>query len=694
MYSRSKRIIFLFLFLCGLNISASSKEVAQTKEWDEVIHEIAEDFQDDEEEGSAENLYTYLSEIASNPLELNQVGKETLSKLIFLTNEQIEEIITYRERQNGFFSVWELRSLRSMDDRTISYLIPFLKVSTPYSNKKKDSSYHWWKHGKHYIQLRFDATLEQKQGYKSLSNEEKEKKPNSFYSGEPFYNHIKYSYSAGEHLQMGLLMEKDAGEPLFKNTKRGYDFYSFHFLLRDIHCLKVLAIGHYRISFGQGLILNNNFSFGKSSLAFTGYKRSVGINRHFSTSENNFLQGIASTIRCTKSIDFTLFYSYKELTANTTDSTITSIKTDGLHRTASEEAKYNQASMQAVGTNLTWKNDWFKFGITYLFYQFSKPYMPTLQNYNALDFRGKENYNLGVHYEYRRQKLLLFGETSFSKSGGCATLNGLHFSPLQTLNVSILQRYYSPTYHAYFSNAFGESSHTRDESGIYLSLNWSFARQWSLITYADFYRFQTAHYGIDAPSSGYDYQIALNYIALEGLDLSLRYRHKLRPKNYLFVGEHRNSIVDTQRDRLKFKGSYQLNAHWLLKTCAEVNFYNRGVSEVSVKSGFMLSQQVEFTPTSKRFLLDFFLGYFHATDYDVRVWSNEKSMLYDFYIPSFYGEGMRITYNLKYLFKKHLSLYLKFAGVYYFDRDFIGTDLERIDKSHKHDIQLMLRWTL
>lgn len=63
----------------------------------------------------------------------------------------------------------------------------------------------------------------------------------------------------------GLTAEKDAGEPFFtKYNRKGYDSYTGYLFLQNLGRLKTLALGHYRASFGYGLVMNMGFSMGKS----------------------------------------------------------------------------------------------------------------------------------------------------------------------------------------------------------------------------------------------------------------------------------------------------------------------------------------------------------------------------------------------------------------------------------------------
>ena len=60
--------------------------------------------------------------------------------------------------------------------------------------------------------------------------------------------------------------------------------------------LKSLAIGDYKISFGQGLVISNDFSPGRSALVSQTERRTNGFRRHFSTNENDFFRGAAATV--------------------------------------------------------------------------------------------------------------------------------------------------------------------------------------------------------------------------------------------------------------------------------------------------------------------------------------------------------------------------------------------------------------
>ena len=172
------------------------------------------------------------------------------------------------------------------------------------------------KRGSNNLQIRYDRCFQQKKGYCSYPDSVLQQYPNRKYLGEPFYHSVRYSYEFDERIQFGLVTEKDAGEPFWNEYHKGYDYYSVHLFLKEMNkWLKSLAIGDYKISFGQGLVISNDFSPGRSALVSQTERRTNGFRRHFSTNENDFFRGAAATVNW-KNLDINLFYSDRAVSNN------------------------------------------------------------------------------------------------------------------------------------------------------------------------------------------------------------------------------------------------------------------------------------------------------------------------------------------------------------------------------------------
>ena len=107
------------------------------------------------------------------------------------------------------------------------------------------------KYGKNELLTRFDIPFYKRKGYEHT------------YLGPSVYNSVKYSFRYSDRLYAGVVAEKDAGEPFGAlHNRYGYDYYSFYLLLKDCGRLKALAVGNYRLSFGQGLVISTDYLMG------------------------------------------------------------------------------------------------------------------------------------------------------------------------------------------------------------------------------------------------------------------------------------------------------------------------------------------------------------------------------------------------------------------------------------------------
>ncbi|MDR1344755.1 MAG: helix-hairpin-helix domain-containing protein, partial [Tannerellaceae bacterium] len=86
--------------------------------------------EDMEDETLMESLYSELSYMASHPLELNGgVTEEELQKLPFLSDNQIQGLLSYVKRHGPMLTVYELKNVEELDFQTIKLLLPFVYVS-------------------------------------------------------------------------------------------------------------------------------------------------------------------------------------------------------------------------------------------------------------------------------------------------------------------------------------------------------------------------------------------------------------------------------------------------------------------------------------------------------------------------------------------------------------------------------------
>ena len=225
------------------------------------------------------------------------------------------------------------------------------------------------------------------------------------------------------------LQKNDAGEPFWNEYHKGYDYYSMHLFLKDMNkWLKSLAIGDYKISFGQGLVISNDFSPSRNALVSQAERRTNGFRRHFSTNENDFFQGAAATVNW-KNLDISLFYSYRKLDGSVDSTIVTSFKTDGLHRLVRDREKMRKVAMQTYGGNIRYATPDLCIGLTALSYSFGNySIQPDPKPYNLFYFRGNRNLNISVDYLLKNRWIKFYGETAMSRNRAVASLNALQLT--------------------------------------------------------------------------------------------------------------------------------------------------------------------------------------------------------------------------------------------------------------------------
>lgn len=677
-------ILFLILFINSYYIE--SQVSMSVDKWREYVDELAGDTED---EARIEMLYTELSYRTEHPYDLNRVTEEELKKLPFLSDLQIQDFLSYRVKTGTILTLYELKNIPSFDYLAIEYLLPFVHIGKFSVDKRKITVKNLLKYTSNELQIRYDRCFQQKKGYASYPDSVLQRYPNRAYWGEPFYTSLRYAFNWEDRIQAGVVAEKDAGEPFWNAHHKGYDFYSFHLVLKDFGWLKNLSVGDYKVSFGQGLVISHDFSPGRNALITQVERRTFGFRRHFSTNETNFLRGVAFTLTC-KQFDLSFFYSDRKMDAEVDSLAFPSLKTDGLHRLQKDWEKRHTVSMRTYGGSLQYASPDFRFGLTALSYSFgSLAVQPDQKPYNLYYFRGNRNSNLSVNYLLKNGPIKLYGETAVCSNGAMATLNALELTPASYITFLALYRNYSRRYQSFFGNAFSQNSTVQNEKGLYLGFQMVPIPRWKIATYLDFFRFPWLKYGVDAPSGGQEYNVQADYTSGQIFSASIRYQYKLKEKNHS-SGQNAGLLIEPYtRQRLRGQISYGLHS---CRGISSINgvLYQEGKGVVS--KGILISQSISWKPSNLPVQGDCSTAWFHTDNYASRLSAYEKNLLYAFNRPSFYGTGIRIAGSFRWNIRRKFSVSVKLAHTYYTDRDQIGTDAEMIEGSHKTDIYSLIRW--
>lgn len=673
---KDRWLIRSFLVMNMLLITpVNNAQNSSTTLLDELIEEISVDNDEEEKKIDWTDELEALSQRLEQPLNLNTGTKEQLERFPFLNDRQIENLLSYLYLHGSMQTIYELQLVEGMDRQTIRYLLPFVVVEPVTPNQPIPSLQQLLKYGKSEALTRLDIPFYSRAGYDTK------------YLGDPLYHSLRYGFRYKEQLNAGFSAEKDPGEPFASlHNKRGYDFYGFYLLLQQLGRFKKLALGNYRLGFGQGLVISTDFLMGKTAYLSDFTFRSSGIRKHVSTDEYNYFRGAAATLTLHRSWELSAFYSHRFLDGAVEDGKITSIYRTGLHRSESEVNKRETFTLQLAGGNLTYRKGRLKLGTTGIYYFLNYPYQPPLKSYNQHDIRGKSYYNLGVDYNYRWNQFSFQGEVA-TGTKGVASLHKFQYTPLSGTTIQLLHRYYTPNYWALFANAFGESSGVKNEKGWYIAAETTPLAHWKLFGSIDLFSFPAWKYRISKPSNGLDLMLRATYSPQKTVSMYIHYRYKRKERDV--TGTKGEQTLKTFHQRLRYRLNYA-SIDWLsLRTTLDGNRFQL-YGKVPTY-GYQITQTVACQ--LPRFPLQITLqgSYFKTDDYDSRVYISEKGLLYTFYTPSFSGSGFRMVANLQCKINSHWMVIAKWGETRYTDREEIGSGYDLIGSNKKTDLQLQLR---
>lgn len=679
-------------FLMGMAAWTAHAQESAGRTVEQIIADIYEQVSENSDtEIDFTSFYEDMIYYSENPINLNKTTKEELEKLQFLSDIQVDNILHYLYRYAPLNTIYEMQLIDGLDMTDIRMLLPFVMLGEAGARKETLRLKDVFKYGKNELYLRLDRGLETKEGYRFIPEEEQqaEEKNARKYVGDPFYNHIKYRFRYRDRIAFGVTAEKDAGEQFWGDHNKGYDFYSAHVELKNFGKLKTLVLGDYRANFGQGLVLRTDFSMGKSSYVMQVNPRSSGLKKYTSTDEYNFFRGAGATVSL-GNLDITGFYSSKLIDGDTIGGQFASVKIDGLHRTINDLNRKRNVSQQVIGGNVTYTYSWLQVGATALYNSFDHSLEPRPANYNKFYFRGKEQTVGSVNYRVRAGKLNIFGETALSdREGAWATINGLNFSPISRVGLVALHRYFSKEYDTFFATTFSESSRVNNETGFYIGTEMRPIKYWKVSAYIDSYRFPWMKFGIDEPFIGKDYLVQVDYAPKRNVNMYWRFKFEEKMSNYSDTVTTMPLVLPQQKWAARYLLNYSFG-RFSFKNQLDVNSFYDEVNPVSYGYSALQDVSYEFVRVPLRIDLRFHI--FDAMNYENRLYTYEKDVLYAFSVPMNYGMGSRYYVNLRYELNQNISFWLKLAQTVYADeRATISSSNEEIQGNRKTDLRFLMR---
>jgi hypothetical protein len=658
------------LFLLATLLLPFGLAHAQT-DWEELMEDYMQ--ADEADEDLPASLHELLSELTQNPININQSRREDWEQVPFLSPTDIENICAYVDRYAPLKTLGELAMIEGLDYYKQQLLRQFVVIG-PEAPAPKQHLGQWLKYARHQLLATAKIPFYERRG------------DQNGYLGYPYKHNIRYRLQATNHLRAGFVAAQDAGEPFFANKNRlGYDFYSFYLQLKDLGPVATLIAGKYKAGFGMGLVVNNDMVMGKTSLFNAAGRTGSAFRPHASTMSYNHFQGLAATFRLSRHLQLSPFLSYRALDATPVSNSdaVTTLLQTGYHRSATEMAKKNNTRQLAAGTHLGFSSHGLHAGATVVYTSLNRPLSPdTSVIYRHFYPVGRQFVNFSADYGYTTARFSLRGETAFDKSFNLATIHALHVRLSDELTLTALQRFYGKRYNALFAKAFSEGGSVKNESGLCVGATWSPMRSLTVNAYSDIAWFPWPKYQVSRASRAFDNCLNISY-KKGNWTLATRYRFRTKQKD----NADKTLLAYRKEHRLRLAVEHQAN-RLSLRTQADLS----AAGQQGWSRGWMLSQHVSANIT-KAVTVSACCGYFHTDDYDSRIYTYERGMLYTFNFPAFYGQGLRYLFLASAKPSSRLVLQARLATINYFDRSTMGSGLQQINHSSATDLDLQVRWS-
>lgn len=592
--SRPFLLIFIWILMMCYCINASSQSSYTWAQFVEDYTIYQHDLDEESESLSTDESYEaipfvglyHYEEIAENPIDINHAERSELEELLFLSDEQIDSLLSKRQRyMGGFRSLGELMSVRQLSYRDRAWLSLFVKFVpltndsldvqvrnsslrtkkisiTPQLNTKDSQSKKWYS-GSHELTAKFDIPLYERAGFYDYDDSNYVSKR---FLGQRFGHTMRYRYNWNQRIRYGFTLQQDIGERFGTYGSRPWDYQSFYLYYRsDLEQYEFrtatskkygqsrrhsvsryeFTAGDYHLSIGQGLIIGTSI-WGAQTGYFNGLRsESVHFRPNTGVDESKYLRGAVATLRLGKRAEwsFTAFGSWRLLDGTVkgmsakndyvaeSNDTITAWKTDGMHRTLQEINKRNVAQQYIIGGRVSYNNSWLNLGFNGLSSLYNVVFDPPLRTYNRYYLRGNSASAFSMDYSIIRRRWAIKGELAFDQKLSCASSVVLYTNPLPALKLFVQERSISYAFVSPYGGTIVSNSRIQNEHGILVGAKFSGIRRVEVLGFFDASLHRKPVYLADTLSHRLSAKVQIDYRSNPRWLHSLHYRLKGREQN-------------------------------------------------------------------------------------------------------------------------------------------------------------------
>jgi hypothetical protein len=628
-----------FLFTCLLfPMLASSQQLLDTGieriNTTELMAESALSIQEDDEPDKRPGQV--------NTLAINQASAEALRALHLLTELQIQSLIAYRYAFGAFIHLHELQAVPLFDKTTILSLLPLIRLEDDGFLNQKFFDGMFVKEWKYTLRLarNWRSAANANSGINWL-------KPD--YLGAPYRVMKIVDFKTGNGTRMRWQMEQDMGEPFLWHTQqKGFDFLSGFIRTTPAKMMPVCILGDYQVNFGQGLIQWHSFALQKGMEPTASFRQSESLRPHTSSMESGFFRGVGMMAELGRFKVVGFFSRVRQsatLAADTgwADGSVQRIRTDGYHRTVTEQAGRHQCLVQTIGQSIQWRKSNHQLNVQWVATQFGMPLQTPTAWYQRHQIVGKKWMNASFDFHGSTKQWFYYGELGVDAQHQLAALAGLWYSILRGSSLHLHLRYFPASFRAVNAQVFGESGLPWNEKGLFFAFQTKQQASWWWRFNYDLYAVPWMRYRMNRSSSGQSLMMAGTWT----LNKRQQFEFQIRKRWGLQPGVDHQQVT---RDYLLQKVTLFRFQYRMQPAIAKSYSFRFDLNQGRVESIESVGFQCFADHTRHHFWHKMDIGmrlyYVQQPHYNLRFYTFERGGFPGGLLTSLYGNGWRTSIQL------------------------------------------------
>ena len=645
--------------------------------WDDFLSNYAMPLIDAESgaESSTSEWLQVLTELHEEPLNLNSATREELLQLPFLSEAQVDSLLSYRTRKGALLSLGELQLVSGMTYDARKYCSLFLycgALTTPAPSFRERLI-----NGKHELSYTLDLPLYRRAGFHPLKEDGSLKPESQVYLGYPQKHLVRHRYRSHHGVAYGLTMEQDSGEPFHQSGITNFDHTSGYFRYTSPTSSWDICLGDYRLQMGQGLLIGRSLYGGRTALINARPMPQPAFSPHTGTDESRFFRGIVGTYK--RGMWHTLaFLSYRKLDARIANGVVTSFITNGYHRTATELQRKGNLGALMGGLSLTRRFSRQTISLNAYGLRYSHAIQPTLRDYNRYYHRGTTAMGFSTSYSLLATHWQAQCEAAIDAHGHPAITGWVHHLASPDLKLTLQARFLSNAYAAPYAQTAAVATRTQGEQGILLGFTHRNLWQWKWQGTFETYRRTIPTTQSDAGALGVVAHLQAERPVGRNTQILLRYNCRANQSREDEVAQQPWSA----KHRLRLQSSWTYVPFSLAMYIEGILHWSQ--TQPSTTGG-LVAMRASYTPF-QRLRLSASMAYYHTADYATALYAYDPHFKGLSRFTPCYDHGIHSVALAEWQALKHWKAGVRYSCTYTPNRPTTGSGAELIEGTMRAEL--------